>query len=608
MSDLAPSANSEQAQRLSDEEVHLLRAAYRRERDKRIRPEGAAQYTPLDEKGGYLDDPYVAPGFSREPVIEDTEVAILGGGIAGLVAAASLREKGTADIRVIDQAGDFGGTWYWNRYPGVRCDIESYIYMPFLEESGFVPTEKYACGKEILEEIQLVARKYDLYKGALFQTRVEGLRWQEDRRRWLITTQRGDRISARFVVKTNSPLDRPKLPGIPGIQDFAGHIFHTSRWDYNYTGGDSTGGLHKLGDKNVAVIGTGCTGIQCIPYLAEDAKHVYVFQRTPSSVDVRGNASTDRDWFASQPKGWVRARRANFVAAVGGGGHADHDAVNDSWTHTAKKLGGGFFKREGDEGSAVDAELVAELLDFEKMNEIRARVDSIVSDPATAEKLKPWFRQYCKRPGFSDEYLGTFNRTNVSLIDTCEAPIDRITADSIVSGGKEYKVDCIIFATGFDTANSLASRTGYEVYGRDGISLSDHWKDGMRTHYGMLSYGFPNLLHMGITQNGVTYVYTYCMEEQAASIATLINRVQASRASRVEATLEAEQEWVSRIRRSSGVSVDFFRQCTPGYYNTEGDLSKGVAIIGETYGGGPWEFYNLLREWVEGDMDGLELS
>ncbi len=189
----------------------------------------------------YLHDPYTEP-VDRPPLIDDVTVAVIGGGFAGLITGARLTQAGIDDFRIIEKGGDFGGTWYWNRYPGAQCDVESYVYLPLLEETSYVPSEKYARAPEILEHCRRIARHFDLYERACLSTEVTAIAWDDDRLRWTITTNRGDRMSARFLVMGNGPLHRPKLPGIPGIAEFEGHSFHTSRWDYSYTGGDSNGG------------------------------------------------------------------------------------------------------------------------------------------------------------------------------------------------------------------------------------------------------------------------------------------------------------------------------------------------------------------------------
>lgn len=583
-----------------------LRAKYREERDKRLRPEGIDQYVSVSgDFSHYIDDPYVEPGYSRAPLTDEVEVVIIGGGLAGLSAAAHLRMSGVKGLRIIEKAGDFGGTWYWNRFPGVQCDIDSYVYMPLLEETGYMPSQKYAPGAEILAHAQRIGRTFDLYRDVCFQTQVKELRWIDKEQKWSVRTDQNDKISARFVIKTNSPLDRPKLPGISGIDRFKGHTFHTSRWDYAYTGGDATGALNGLSDKRVAVVGTGGTAIQCIPILGKYAKQLYVFQRTPSSVDERRNCPTEPEWAKGLTPGWQKRRRRNFISVTSGGLEKE-DLVRDAWTETVQHLGGGFLGDSKAGSSAEEGGRIAELRDFQKMNQIRARVDASVGNRRTAEALKPWYRQFCKRPTFSDDYLPTFNRTNVTLVDTNGRGVEEVTETAILFDGQRFEVDCIIFATGFEVGTGWAQRAGCEVYGRNGLSLDEHWKDGLKTLHGFYTHGFPNLFHMGVTQNGASYSYTFCTDEQAEHIADLLRRAQARGIHHIEPTVAAEEEWVATIRRLAGANVQFFRDCTPGYFNNEGRTEKTIGFFAETYGGGPIEFYDLIRKWRTGNMEGLQ--
>jgi cation diffusion facilitator CzcD-associated flavoprotein CzcO len=593
-----------------DFDPDALRLRYREERDKRLRPDGNQQY--LEVRGDfsrYVDDPYVDPGFTREPLNEAVEVLIIGGGFGGLLAGARLREAGVRDIRIIEKGGDFGGTWYWNRYPGAQCDIEAYIYLPLLEETGYIPKEKYSFAPEILAHARRIGEKFDLYRGALFQTQIKDITWNEEDYRWIVTTNRDDRISARFVVMSNGPLNRPKLPGIPGIDSYKGHTFHTSRWDYGYTGGDTTGNLHKLADKRVAVIGTGATAIQCVSHLGRHAQHLYVFQRTPSSVDERGNRPTDPAWVKTLAPGWQRRRMDNFNILVSGG-NQDEDLVNDGWTDIIRNLGSILPVKKEANSELTPQELgrMMELADFKKMNQVRARVDAVVKDKKTAEALKPWYRQFCKRPTFNDEYLPTFNRPNVTLVDTMGRGVDRITEKGLVFDGVEYEVDCIIFATGFEVGTAYTRRAGFEVYGRGGRSLTDYWADGMKTLHGFYSAGFPNCFHMGITQNALTANFPHMLQEQARHITELIQHAKANEARSLEPTPEAEAEWVATIRQKAVNNVHYLTECTPGYYNNEGNPTAGTGLAGENYGGGPVEFYDLVRNWrADGQLKGLKL-
>jgi cation diffusion facilitator CzcD-associated flavoprotein CzcO len=610
MSDIEKVPSASDGQNEFDFDPDALRAKYREERDKRLRPDGNEQY--VEVKGDfsrYIDDPYVDPGFTRAPLNDAVDVVIIGGGFGGLLAGARLREAGVEDIRVIEKGGDFGGTWYWNRYPGAQCDIESYIYLPLLEETGYMPREKYSYAPEILAHARRIGEKFDLYRDACFQTQIKALTWSEDECRWIVTTNRDDRMRTRFVVMCSGPLNRPKLPGIPGIDSFKGHTFHTSRWDYGYTGGDTNGNLYKLGDKRVAVIGTGATAVQCVPFLGKYAQQLYVFQRTPSSIDNRGNRPTDPEWVKTLQPGWQKHRMENFNVLVTGGFQPE-DLVNDGWTDIIRNLGGLLMARnKSSEMSMKEIARLAEIADFKKMNQIRARVDSIVKDKRTAESLKPWYRQFCKRPTFNDEYLPAFNRPNVTLVDTMGRGVDRITEKGLMFDGVEYEVDCIIFATGFEVGTAYTRRAGFEVYGRGGKLLSENWANGLKTLHGFCSAGFPNCFHMGVTQNALTANFPHMLEEQARHITELIRHAKSQEARCIEPTPEAEAEWVATIKEKAMNNQDFLEACTPGYYNNEGMPGQGTGLAGELYGGGPVEFHDLIRKWREsGEMKGLRFS
>jgi cyclohexanone monooxygenase len=586
-----------------------LREKYRRERDKRLRADGNAQYREIAGRlARYLDDPDVDPGFTRAALDEETLVAIVGGGFSGLLAAARLRDAGVRDLRVIETGGDFGGTWYWNRYPGVQCDIESYIYLPLLEELGTIPKEKYSYGPEIWEHARAIGRHYELYESACFQTEVTGMRWDRAAARWVLSTNRGDRIRARFVVMAIGPLSRPKLPGIPGVESFEGHSFHTSRWDYSYTGGDTNGNLTGLRDKRVGIIGTGATAVQCVPHLAEAAAHLYVFQRTPSSIDVRGNRPTDPEWVKSLEPGWQQRRIDNFSILVSGG-FQEVDLVSDGWTDIIRNLSGLVDASGGLGGSPEELAAKVELADFQKMEQIRARVDSLVSDPATAEALKPYYRQFCKRPCFHDDYLPTFDRPNVTLVDTHGRGVEGITERAVVVDGRAVEVDCLIYATGFEVGTDYARRAGFEIVGREGLTLSEKWAKGVATFHGLQSHGFPNCFFMGGIQSGVTPNFTELYAEQSRHIAYVIEQGLKRGLRTVESSAEAEAEWVRTILERAAFNQDFQNSCTPGYYNNEGKPGEGPGWFGGSYGGGAQAFFEILRSWrALNDLTGLELA
>ncbi len=581
-----------------------LRQKYADERTKRLRTDGNNQYQEITgQHAHYNTDPYVEPGFTRPALQEELDAVIIGGGFGGLLAAARLQKAGITNIRIIEKAGDFGGTWYWNRYPGAQCDIESYVYLPLLEETGYMPKEKYSFAPEIFEHAQRIGKHFNLYERACFQTQVREARWNEEGGRWTITTDRDDVFRARFVIMSSGPLNRPKLPAIPGVEKFKGHTFHTSRWDYDYTGGDTTGGMHKLKDKRVGIIGTGATAIQSVPHLGEHAKQLYVFQRTPSSVDERGNKPTDPEWVRTLQPGWQDYRNNNFCSILAGI-PVEEDLVGDKWTSLFKKLSELLTGKEdsnlSDEGMAI----MSEIADYQKMNEIRDRVSSTVTDPETAEALKPWYGQWCKRPTFNDEYLPTFNRPNVKLVDTKGKGVERVTENAVVVDGVEYEVDCLIYATGFEVGTAYTRRAEFEVYGRNGLSLSDYWADGMKTYHGFLSNGFPNCFHMGLTQTGLAPNFTYMLNGQAVHIAHLITQVGTRDAKSIEPTLEAEDEWVKLVT-SPTFMTEYQNTCTPGYYNGEGK-NEGHGFIETQYPDGAVPFYDMLAAWrAQGDFEGL---
>jgi cyclohexanone monooxygenase len=584
-----------------------LRRKYREERDKRLREDGNEQYLEVaGEFAHFLDDPYAEPGFEREPLTDEVEVLIVGGGFGGLLAGARLRQAGVEDIRIVDPASDFGGTWYWNRYPGIACDVESYTYLPLLEEVGYVPKEKYSYGREILEHSQAIARRFDLYRDTCFQTRVEALRWDEDEARWIVTTNRNDRMKAHYLCLATGPLNRPKLPGIPGIEDFEGHSFHASRWDYRYTGGDSEGNLTGLRGKRVGIIGTGATAVQCVPHLGEWAERLYVFQRTPSSIDVKKNPPTDPEWAKSLEPGWHQHRMDNFNALVSGVPQAE-DLVDDGWTDLIGKLLVGMQQGQSTDLSAEEIARAVEIADFEKMEEIRARVDSIVRDPATAEALKPYYRQFCKRPCFHNEYLETFNRPNVTLVDTKGKGVERITKGGVVVDGREYEVDCLIYASGFEVGTDYSRRAGFEIYGRAGQSLTEKWADGVRTLHGMHAHGFPNCFFMSNPQAGFTANYPHLLGEQAKHLCYIIRTAIERGLRKVEVSEEGETAWVAQCLAKSRLGTEFLESCTPGYYNNEGKTSERSAQNG-FYGGGSIEFFAILEDWrSKGQLEGMEL-
>jgi len=586
-------------------DTDALRRKYAEERDKRLRPDGNDQYIRLTgEFARYGGDPHT-PRTERAPRTDHRTVVCVGGGFAGLVAGARLREAG-ADVRIVEKGGDFGGTWYWNRYPGAQCDTASMVYMPLLEETGYMPTEKYVHGPEILAHCQRVGRQFGLYDDALFHTEVTGLTWDEERACWVIETSRGDRMTARFVVLGTGPLSVPKLPGIPGIGSFRGHSFHTTRWDYDYTGGDPGGApMDRLADKRVGIIGTGATAVQCVPHLSRACRELYVFQRTPSSVDARNNHPIDPDWFAEvATPGWQQRWLENFTDNQSGG-IADTDLVQDGWTDIARRIRARIAAVPPGDLSPATMLAAFEESDFEKMEEIRARADAIVTDRDTAQKLKAWYRQLCKRPCFHDAYLQAFNHPATHLVDTDGKGVQRITATGVIAAGREYELDCIIYASGFEVGTPYTRRAGFEVTGRAGRTLSGHWADGMRTLHGIHSRGFPNLLFVQPTQgaNLISNV-PHNIVDSAATIAVIVRHALDRGFAAVEPSEAAEEAWVKLLLSGPGSMIGG-PDCTPGYYNNEGQ--DPGAFLGRGYPYGPSAYFAYIDKWrSSGTFDGLE--
>lgn len=585
-----------------DFDAEALLKKYREERDRRLRSDGTAQFVKMEGKyAHYLEDPY-AERIERDPIEEELEVVVLGGGFGGLLAASRLKEHGVTDVRIVEKGGDFGGTWYWNRYPGAACDVESYIYLPMLEETGYMPVEKYARAPEIFEYSKRVGRSFNLYEKALFHTQITEARWDPERLRWLISTDRGDRLWARNFIMASGPLQTPKLPGIPGIDEFRGHSFHTSRWDYDYTGGNALGGLGKLNDKSIAIIGTGATAVQCVPHLGEWAKQLYVFQRTPSSIGYRNDRPTDVEWSKSLTPGWQKRRMDNYTAVVLGI-PSEEDLVDDGWTKMIHSV----MSKVTPDTPLEQLGYLVQMADFAYMELVRKRVEDVVKDKATAEALKPWYNRLCKRPCFHDDYLEAFNRPNVKLVDTAGHGVDRITEDSLVVAGKEYKVDCLVYATGFELA-AYNNDAVMPVIGRGGMTLGEKWKDGATTLHGMLVHGFPNYFILSTTQTPWAPNFPHMMDEQARHIAYIISEMDKRRVVTVEATAEAEQAWVKFHEDNASPVIQQWAECTPSFWNDEGKPSRKLVLNG-SFGGGVFPFVKILEEWrASGDLQGLMIE
>ena len=590
-------------------DTEALRRKYAEERDKRLRADGAAQYVRLESGfAGLATDPYTQRE-ERDPVTDHVTFAFIGGGFAGLVVGARLKEAGITDYRIVEKGGDFGGTWYWNRYPGAQCDTASMIYMPLLEETGHMPSEKYAHAPEIRDHCSNIGRQYDLYDNALFHTQVTDLAWDEARQLWIVRTDRGDAFTAKYVGMGTGPLHVAKLPGLPGIELFEGKSFHTSRWDYGYTGGTPEGEpMTGLADKRVAVIGTGATAVQVVPNVARDAQELYVFQRTPSSVDERNNRPLERDWFDSVTgPGWQKAWQENFVANLGVGFPAE-DLVDDGWTDLGKRIRAQVIDMPPEQRTPEGIMAAFEDADNQKMSEIRARAEQIVGGEA-GEKLKAWYRQLCKRPCFHDEYLQAFTRPNTHLVDTDGKGVERITSRGVVANGREYEVDCIVYASGFEVGTGFTERAGYDVTGRGGRKLSEYWAGGMRSFHGLHVNGFPNMFFVQQNQAAAFIAnYPHNLVDHAETVACVVRHAEKQGHATVEPSEEAEQQWLDFLLTGPAARLGS-TECTPGYYNNEGQGYGEQERFALGHPAGPLGYFGHIDQWRKaGTFSGLDFA
>jgi cation diffusion facilitator CzcD-associated flavoprotein CzcO len=622
---------------------------YAEEAAKRLRPDGLAQYVELkdaesDRFRALGEDPWAdhAALNAQEAPIKDGgkyKFAILGAGYAGLLIAVRLLQagaaKGSDDIRLIDAAGGFGGTWYWNRYPGLRCDVESYTYMPLLEETGYVPTENYATGSELREHAERITGQYNLHDKALFRTTVHSTTWDDKDQLWTVkvTQNRGPgeegvniQFQAQYVLVASGILTRPQVPKIPGLESFSGAMFHTARWDYSVTGGSPTDpNLEMLKDKRVGIIGTGATAIQAVPQLAKYAKEVYVFQRTPSAVHWRGLKKTDPEVFKTKvaaEKGWQINRRINFQSYMNNApAPGQENLVGDAWTELPA-----YCAIMGTPGQIIEptpekiGEHVGRLygLDMERAERARSLVDEVVKDKDTAAKLKAWYPVWCKRPTFSDDYLDCFNQPNVHLVDTDGKGLSSATTTGLVFQGKEYPLDVLVLSTGYRSPaignGSPAVRTGIEIVGRGHRSLDEKWQtEGASTLHGLCSNGFPNLFFVGPSQGGSAANFVMALDIGAEHMAYIISEAERKNKTILEVSTEAEKAWtmecLQRAAWFSGVAG-----CTPGYINSEGEsMAPGMdpqqmmkLATAAGWGEGVVSYMKILEDWkAAGDLKGF---
>ncbi|KAI9025661.1 putative flavoprotein [Hyaloraphidium curvatum] len=592
-----------------------IRKKMLQERDRRLRSDHLDQYITVGIGAGekythWLKDPWTEPK-ERAAVNAETTVLIVGAGFGGLQMAVELEKKGVRDFLMVDKAGEFGGCWFWNRFPGVRCDMDSMVYVPLLEDMGHCTSQKYAPGEEILEHCRSVAQKYGLYRRAMFSTGVLELRWDDAIRRWRCTTDRGDSIAARFAVMCAGPINLPHLPNLPGLDTFKGKEFHTARWDGAYSG--PAPDYPGLKGKRIAVIGTGSTGVQVIPEVARVAGKLFVVQRTPAHVDPADHRPSDAEAFAKLEPGWADRVERSFhkvlygLDPTGGGfddGFAKSAMVNMSLIHHARATG-------EDRGLSVP-ELI-ELGNMLRMDGVRKRVDEVVKDKRTAELLKPWYAgAMCKRNAFSDSYLECFNQDNVELVDASVSKgVERVTEDGIVVGGKYYgPLDCIVWCTGFEIRGFLQQAVyDFSVFGRGGLTKREKMEGhgGWATMFGVVTSGFPNLFEFTSTQAATAGIFPSFSKFQSRFSAHVISLAVRAGHEVVECTREAEEAWVAECTARPRADLSQLAQCTPGYYNAEGDIAKLESMSREqSYWGGPLGYWDKLDEYIKrGDLDGF---
>jgi cation diffusion facilitator CzcD-associated flavoprotein CzcO len=509
-----------------------------------------------------------------------------------------------------------------------------------------MPKQKYSSSVEIRTYLESLVKRYNLESRILYRSQVTGLEWDESSKAWKtgLTIRRGPSgkeeknisVYADFVTLASGLFPYPQVPKVPGLADFKGEMFHTSRWNYDVTGGSSDTAfpeMEKLRGKRVGVIGTGATAIQAVPLLAKYAKELHVFQRTPSQVNTRGQHDTDpQEWkekIAAKP-GWQQARMENFAEHLASHKRpGEDDLVNDGWTQLEAYCAiigsnrfGGIPPEKAQEHIGT---LVA--LDSAHNKQARQRIADIVKDKATADKLTPWYPTWCKRPTFSDMYLECFNADNVHLIDTDGHGIDSVTPTGIVANGQEYPIDILILSTGYRSpvaGGDPGARMGIEIRGREGRTMSKKWDEqGLTTLHGVFTNGFPNLFFQSAAQAAATANYMHVIMVLSEHISTII-KTAISRSEKekgavlIQPSSDAEDVWGMQIAQGA-VFFSAVAVCTPGYLNLEGEalemppaddhvamMKKAKAAIWQ---GGLVEFTRKMEEWrKDGKLEGVEIS
>ncbi|MDF1819779.1 MAG: NAD(P)/FAD-dependent oxidoreductase [Immundisolibacteraceae bacterium] len=492
----------------------------------------------------------IQPGNGTQ---RQVDAVVIGAGFAGLYTLHCLRDRLGLTTQVYEAGSDVGGTWYWNRYPGARCDSESVFYMfsdhlskDILQEWNW--SERYAGQAEILRYLQFVADKMDLRRGIQFNTRVDSAVFDEAANRWLVTTNDGQTVSARYLITGVGCLSKPFTPEFKGMETFAGQSCHTAEWPDE--GIDFTG-------KRVAVVGTGATAVQIVPEIAGDVEQLYVLQRTPSH-DVPGRNHPLDDAYIAEIKGrygevWDHTRDSfgGFPFSPGEGSATDAtpdqrtQIYNAAWQKGG--LGGFAFGTFGD--LMVNKEANDTIVDF-----ICEKIHETVEDPEVAEALSPRYPFFTKRPPLEHGYYETFNQDKVTLVDVKAAPIREITPTSIITENAEYEVDIIIFATGFDAMTGALF--AMDIQGRDGIKLQQKWAEGPRTYLGLATEGFPNMFMISGPQSpSVLTNMPVSIEQHVEWISQCIQAMDEKGVDCIEPLPIAEEQWLAHHAEVSDATL-----------------------------------------------------
>ncbi|KAK8126977.1 uncharacterized protein PG998_002736 [Apiospora kogelbergensis] len=568
---------------------------------------------------------------------------IVGAGHSGLIHAYHIVKAGfdPKDLVVVDTAGGWGGTWYWNRYPGLKCDVEGYCYLPLLEESGFIPQDRYSHGDEIRRNAEHIAAKYGLQ--GMFCTRFVAADWNEPEGRWDIMLRRqlgpaheevDFAISTQFLITATGLLSSMSIPSLPGIEDFRREkkLFHAARWDYDYTGGSPTEPhMSNLRDKLVGIVGTAATAVQAVPELAKWAKHLYVFQRTPTYIGPHEDNQTTPELWDKVTKGgkpgWQAERMVNLELCFTDDAEVtpDTNLVQDERSRYPPLAAVWGSRRAVGLGPEKAAEHTEWMLRREAPHAARLRkfIKQEVKDPETAEKLTPWYPGWCKRPAFNNDYLQAFNLPNVTLVDTDGRGVQRYTRNGVVVGedgaAREYELDALVLATGFEisgTGSCALASSQASCRGRNGRDLNDKWNSpDFATFYGVSTNGFPNMfMSAGANSAGsanMTGVYGSQARMTAHIIAAATARSADPDKTVVEVSKEAELAWLDRLLGNVTWFTPLLTTCPPTYftgYKTGAQDEKESAMAKRKllFPLGPVGYDEVGHEYIQkGDLEGV---